>query len=367
MIGKTKDGVFFFSVRYKDALGKSQQKYQQNRSWRTKKEAKQAADAFLLTATRQATGLTMDELFARFIEDAKLRLKPFTAYTYEKVYTSVLREFFGDMIVADITPRHIVAWQGDILRKGYANGSLSGHQTMLRIIFNYAVRNDIIPSSPFRSRSVSDKSQRKPEVEYWTPREFTQFIEQVQDFRVRAFFELLYWTGLRRGEAMALTIDDLDFANGTLRVNKTYNPLLKTTTSPKTNNSYREIQLSAELLNTLKTLVIALQTNPTCCPTSYLFYLDKPYYPRFLQDEMKKACKASGVKHIKIHALRHSHVSLLISMGFTPFEIAKRMGHAVSMVEEVYGHWFKDSQRNMVEKLDQVAREMNAPTSDRYN
>ena len=114
MIGKTKDGVFFYSVRYKDALGKAHQKYAQNKAWRTKKEAKQAADAFLLTATRQATGLTMDELFAHFIADAKLRIKPITIYSYERGYESVIRPFFGDCVVSEITPRQVVAWQGEI-------------------------------------------------------------------------------------------------------------------------------------------------------------------------------------------------------------------------------------------------------------
>lgn len=367
MIGKTKDGVFFFSVRYKDALGKSQQKYQQNKSWRTKKEAKQAADAFLLTATRQATGLTMDELFARFIEDAERRLKPYTVYTYRTTYEAIYKKHFGDMVVAEITPAHITAWQGELMRERLANSTMKTYQTLLRMIFNYAVRNDIIITSPFRARAVSNKSARKPIVEYWTPDEFARFIDKVDDSQMRTFFELLYWSGLRIGEVMALTIADIDFVSGTLTVNKTYNSALKVITSPKTNNSYREVLLSAELLKSLKSLVNDLYTNDTCEPSSYLFYLDKPYSVMKYRFAMMKATRSSGVKRIRIHALRHSHVSLLINMGFTPFEIAKRMGHSVSMVQDVYGHWFKDSQRNMVDRLNEVAAKLNAPKSDRLN
>ena len=209
----------------------------------------------------------------------------------------------------------------------------------------------MIASSPFRARAVSDRAQRKSEIETLTPDEFARLLDKLDDFKMRTFFELLYWSGLRRGEAMAPTIDDVDFANGTIRVNKSYNPLLRLTASPKTNNSYRDIQLSGEMLNTLKTLVNALYTNPTCCPTSYLFYLDMPFNHMMIARAMNKACKLAGLTHITVHALRHSHVSLLINMGFTPFEIAKRMGHTVGMVEEVYGHWFKDSQRSMVDKL----------------
>lgn len=367
MIGKTKDGVFFYSVRYKDALGKLHQKYAQNKAWRTKKEAKQAADAFLLTATRQATGLTMDELFAHFIEDAERRLKPYTVYIYRNVYESNIREFFGNRVVAEITPAHITAWQGELMRSGYINSTMKNHQTILRMIFNHAVRNDMIASSPFRARAVSDKFARKAPVEYWTPDEFARFIDKVDEPALRTFFELLYWSGLRFGEAIALTVSDVDFVSGNLTVNKTYNHALKVITSPKTNNSYREVLLSADLLKSLKTLVNALYTNDTCDSTSYLFYLDKPYGTMKIRYAMTKAIQASGVKRIKIHALRHSHVSLLINMGFTPFEIAKRMGHSVSMVQEVYGHWFKDSQRSMVERLDEVAAKLNKPKSDRLN
>ena len=360
MIGKTKDGVFFYSVRYTDPLGERKQKYQQDKSWRTKKEAREAMEQFLLQVKPIVKGLTLDGLFDAFIRDADTRLKPVTVYNYKMQYKAI-QPMLGSIEVEKLTPRMIQSWQADLMRKGYTNGTMTLIQTELKMIFGFGVRHQLISESPFRQRSVKDKNQRKEAVEYWTPQEFAQFIEQVDNPIYAALFKTLYWTGIRRGEALALTCGDVDLANGTLTINKTFNPTLKTITSPKTNNSYRVVQLTAEMQTTLKTLVNGWQTKHDYEPSANLFGYDRPIIIETAVDHFNRVCKKAGVKRIKIHALRHSQVSLLIHMGFSPFEIAKRMGHSVTMVQEVYGHWFTDSQKSMVDKLNEVERSLDKP------
>jgi integrase len=67
---------------------------------------------------------------------------------------------------------------------------------------------------------------------------------------------------------------------------------------------------------------------------------------------MKRGCQQSGVKKIRIHDLRHSHVSLLIDKGFSAVDIAKRMGHENIYVTLHYAHMFSSKHREMAEKLD---------------
>jgi integrase len=360
MIGKTKEGVFFYSVRYTDALGERKQKYQQDKSWRTKKEVREAMESFLSQVKPSVKGLTMDGLFDAFIKDADTRLKQSTVYNYKAQYRYI-QPTFGSMEVEKITPRMIQSWQGDLMRKGYTNGTMSVIQTELKMILAFGVRNQLIHESPFLARTVSDKNQRKEEVEYWTPKEFAQFIDRVDNPIYAAFFKTLYWTGIRRGEAIALTCGDIDLVNGTLRVNKTYNSALKTTTSPKTRNSYRVVQLTDDMRTTLKTLVMAWQTKDDYEDGANLFGFSHPISVDGLAWCFHRAARLAGVKQIKVHALRHSHVSLLIHMGFSPFEIAKRMGHSVSMVQDVYGHWFTDSQNDMTARLNDVQRSLDQP------
>ena len=83
-----------------------------------------------------------------------------------------------------------------------------------------------------------------------------------------------------------------------------------------------------------------------------MFYFDKPLDENSIRIKKDRWIKEAGVKRIRIHDLRHSHVSLLISLGFNPFDISKRLGHTVEMVNNVYGHWFQDAQSKMVDKLN---------------
>lgn len=135
-------------------------------------------------------------------------------------------------------------------------------------------------------------------------------------------FELLYWTGIRCGELLALTPSDFMLESSRLRISKSYQSLhgVDTVTDPKTPKSVRTIVMPAFLSDEMAEF-IELRDDVT--PDERLFAVTK----HFLAHKMERGCKASGVKHIRIHDIRHSHVSLLIEMGFSALAIAERMGH----------------------------------------
>lgn len=83
-------------------------------------------------------------------------------------------------------------------------------------------------------------------------------------------------------------------------------------------------------------------------PDERLFAVTK----HFLAHEMERGCKASGVKRIRIHDIRHSHVSLLIEMGFSALAIAERMGHEAVDITYRYAHLFPTKQDEMAAALD---------------
>jgi integrase len=101
--------------------------------------------------------------------------------------------------------------------------------------------------------------------------------------------------------------------------------------------------------------------HPDGVKKAILFGFDRYMNESSVKYRQMVACAKSGIKLIKIHEFRHSHVSVLINTRqFTSFEIGKRMGHSAKMVEEVYGHLFKESQELMVKTLDQIALEAHA-------
>lgn len=160
-------------------------------------------------------------------------------------------------------------------------------------------------------------------------------------------FETLYWCGIRMGELLALTAEDFDFERSTLTINKSYQRLKgqDVITEPKTSKSNRIIRiprfLAEEMQDYLKSLY-GLR------PTDRIFPITKSYLHR----EMSRGSKAAGVKRIRIHDLRHSHVSLLIEMGFSAVAIAERVGHESIDITYRYAHLFPDKQTEMANRLD---------------
>ena len=87
-------------------------------------------------------------------------------------------------------------------------------------------------------------------------------------------------------------------------------------------------------------------------PKSRLFTITKSY----LHHEMDRGCKASGVKRIRIHDLRHSSCALLIQLGYSPIQIGQRLGHESVVITERYSHLYPSVQREMAGRLDQAFR-----------
>ena len=124
-------------------------------------------------------------------------------------------------------------------------------------------------------------------------------------------FELLYWCGIRLGELRALTPADFDFDTNMLSITKSYQRIKgeNIITKPKTKRSIRKVIMPETVANEMKDFIDSIYG---ITPDDRLFPVSKSY----LHHEMDRGVKESGVKRIRVHGLRHSHVSLLINMGF---------------------------------------------------
>ena len=185
---------------------------------------------------------------------------------------------------------------------------------------------------------------------FWTREEYARFSEAMMDKPVSFYaFEMLYWCGIREGELLALTPADFDFKKQTLRINKSYQRLNKQDiiTTPKTPKSIRTIQMPQFLCDEMQDYLKMLYGAE---PDTRIFPITKSYLHR----EMDRGCKETGVKHIRVHDLRHSHISLLIDMGFSALAIAERVGHESIVITYRYAHLFPTRQIEMADKLDSL-------------
>ena len=199
-------------------------------------------------------------------------------------------------------------------------------------MFNHAVKYYGLRQNPCKVTGRIGKQRSDEEVEFWTKEEYLQFIEAVKDKNISFYaFEILYWTGIRLGELRALTKADFDFDKKTMRISKSAQRINgeEVITDPK--DYFLKIEYFSE----------DEQIFPKC----------KTYFNKEMERGIKKS-KVKKIKKIKLHALRHSHISLLIEMGFTPVDIAARTGHESIKVLMDYSHMFPNKQLDMADKLD---------------
>jgi integrase len=190
------------------------------------------------------------------------------------------------------------------------------------------------------------------EMEYWTYEEYLTFRDAIADKPLSYLcFQVLYWTGMREGELLALTAADIDLEGKLIDINKTYQRLhgQDIVTTPKTKKSKRKVPIPDFLCEELKSY---LDSRYMMNPDDRLFPVTKSY----LAHEMDRGCKISGVKRIRVHDIRHSHASLLINQGCDALVLAERLGHEkVSTTLNTYSHLFPHKQQELVSSLEQLA------------
>jgi integrase len=356
-VGKTKKGIYYFSVRYMDKDGKSIQKKEQNSIWKTKKEALLAEKRFLEKTgnpQEQYNRIKYKDLYKEYIENKARLIKKRSLMTYQEAHNYHILKYFGNVVVEDITSNDIRKWQRTLLNTDYSNPYLKNIQVNFRAVLSWGVKHDYIEKNPFKIDYVK-RSEVKKEMNFFTPEEYIKFRSVIDDPIYELVFDVLYWTGLRKGELLALTFEDIDFDNRQLIIRKTYDYRNHETTSPKCRSSYRNVMMTAQLFDSLQKHVNECKKIAGFKTSLFVFGFDKPLSTTTLERHKNLYCKISQVKQIRIHDFRHSHVALLINNDISDYDISKRLGHSRDMVNNTYGHWFKKNQLKLIEKLDDLS------------
>lgn len=251
--------------------------------------------------------------------------------------------------MADIKAADIRKWQNRLMQEGYAPTYLKTINNQLSAIFNYAVKYYDLPKNPCVQAGSIGKSQADA-MKFWTQEEFETFAECVKDKPVLYMaFKTLFWTGVRIGELLALVLGDYNAEEKTLRINKSYQRIngKDVVTEPKTEKSKRIITLPDFLVEDMNDYVSHLYG---LMENDRLFMVTKSY----LEHEMLRGVELSGVKKIRLHDLRHSHASLLISkLGAQPLMVAERLGHEkIQTTLNTYSHLYPNQARDLADRLN---------------
>ena len=359
-IKKANNGTYYFraNLGYDAVTGKQIQKYRSGFS--TKKEARAEYSKLILAAEE---GLAMEKKqpsFKQFIEE--IYLPWYKTQVKESTYKNRLNtiekhfKFFYRKKVNEIEPIHVQTWQLK-LAKDYSPNYVRIIQGMLSLAFDRAIILGLAKKNP--ARMVGNIKSKKVKVDFWTLEEFQKVISLLYkgdyyEHYLFICFWLLFTTGLRIGEAAALQWEDIDFESGIISVTKTlyYKSMNEYTfVDPKTSASIRTVVIDKDTIRELKDWMEVQKKVLKDC-NFVLSYSGIPTSKHTLPRALEKLAGLAGVHRIKIHALRHSHVALLISMGVNPLIVKDRLGHEKIQTNlGTYGHLYPNSNFEVAKML----------------
>ncbi len=339
--------TWYCKFYYTDWQGQRKQKLK--RGFKLQREAKEWERLFL-EKLQGTPDMTFQALYELYMEDVRHRLREGTANDKKSLFENRILPYFKNKPINAITPADIRQWQNVQIGKGYSDAYLDRMQGNLSTLFNYAVRFYDLPANPCRKAGHMGKCTRS--MKFWTLEQFNQVISYVKDPAAYTALLVLFYSGMRTGELLALTLADLDFTACTININKAIRHIAgkgDTITPPKTENSIRTIIIPGSVMQQLQDYCNRIYG---LSPSDRIF----PFTRKLIRGNMERGAKAAGVPFIRIHDLRHSHVSMLIDLGFSTYLIAERIGDTVQMVNNTYGHLYPTKHQEVADRLDQLMK-----------
>ena len=205
----------------------------------------------------------------------------------------------------------------------------------------------------------------KRKMQFWTVKEFKHFLSLFKndEYNLELLFTVLFFTGLRLGEALALTWKDIEFSTSTIHVSKSMyvNKGEEHISSTKTKSGTRRIIINKKLIETLEEWkqeqTERLREFSTDTEKLQIFQ-DSPITltKNSIEKQYKKIlARDSSLKKIRIHDFRHSHASLLINQGEDYLIVKERLGHAsITTTIDTYSHLYPSKQKDLADKLDNL-------------
>lgn len=356
-----------WSVRFRE-IGEDGMQHQKRLSgFKTKRAAQLGYEDYVIEQDKKATEvppepekpdpneLPFSELAERYCKYLASRTRESTVQTLTNKINNRITPFFGDRPLSSITPATVLDWLQSL--DGYSDSYIKDLFVQLKAIYSFGARYHDVTNIILKVDRPRVRQQKK-EMLIWELKEFESFIQCVDQITYRLFFCTLYFTGCRRGEGHALLWEDIDLDARTVRINKSMTNKTSTgpyrITAPKNPTSVRSVPIPSYLCDALAEYKATLSPEHAH-PSAFAFGGDRPLPTVSADRVFAAACERAGVKHIRLHDLRHSCASLLISRGVSIVAVSKRLGHStIEQTLETYTHLLADDQAQMIAALENL-------------
>lgn len=284
------------------------------------------------------------------------RQKEQSKKTLKERFKNRILPYWSDYNIFDIKEFDYVKWQNEIEKNNFCNNYKNGLHYLMTSFFDYLIIFYDLKYNIPRRVGPFKSNYEKTEHNFYTLLEFNRFIKNIDNNIYKQFFNLMFFTGTRPGEAMALKFSDLH--NNLLSINKTISEHCingtRHTGSPKSFSSVRDIFIDKKLYKDL--LKLKKYYIDKYMDSNYDYFIFgglKPLAPTTINRYKIKACIKSNLKPIKLHEFRHSHASLLYNSNIDMQSIKERLGHSnINTTMGVYVHLTKKKEKRVSRTLN---------------
>lgn len=353
--------TYTVQFRYVDILTGQSKTYKKRGFPSLSAAKKHEASKRLELATNTGAEYTWNELCDIFLESKKGKIKDRTYINYKNMFTSQIYGIFGSMKAKNINAFVVEAWQKELLAKGFKNAYLNKLQQTVSSIMNFAVARTIMPINPLKVVGfIKNVNEPKKEMAYWTYEDYCKFQSVISDEETKLIFEILYFTGIRIGEFQALTWSDFRERDELFHVHSNFDYKAQKITQTTKTGENRYVDLTDSILAALIERKNEFKKYSNFNNAWYIFGGIKPFPRKTIENrknqyiELYNESHEDKIPYIRLHDLRHSHVSLLINNEVDVFIIADRLGHSKEMVENVYGHLFPQKRKTVKNVLNNL-------------
>ena len=354
--------AMFYAKDYKGV----NKKYKKT-GFKKKKEAQEYEYEFKKKIAK-SVNMSFQSLYELYFEDYSKRHKPTAINTVENFFRLHILPFFGDVEISKINSYMIREWQNEMLEKKNENGKLFSENSKaniyaaLKSLFNWAAKYQGLNENPCKNIGSFGSKKNRSEMKIWSVDDFNKFINLLESKNKEkngkysntiVVFKILFWTGLRIGEVLALTFEDINLEEKFIDVNKTISHIKKKEyiTTPKTLGSIRKVLLPENLISDLKLYFskFELELSKKDLKSQRVFNLKKSQ----LRYILEKYSIQTDVEKIRLHDFRHSHASYLLFIQADITAISKRLGHDnLQTTINTYSHLYKDANKQLIKKLN---------------
>lgn len=299
---------------------------------------------------------TINDIYLDYINFLAVNNKPTTILQIKRKFNNYILPEFGDNKINEIDKTKYIEFLVKIKELNYSSSFLPKIQSIMKCLFDYLEMIYNIENIPKQvNRMFKHKEEKKIVNNVWSKKEFKKFIKKVTDIIYHALFTVLFFTGIRKGEALALQVKH--FKNGILTISenlsKEYFNGKRIHLTPK-NGKTRYIKLDFFTNWELKTLIKYYKKKYSNFNEEfYLFGGPGPIATTTLDRKKNHYVALAGVKNIRLHDFRHSHATMLHKKKVKIKLIQERLGHAdISTTLNTYVHTSEIEEKRLIRTIN---------------